>query len=97
MLNAINRIFCLDKHHHPIDKIAKINALLSGIALYPQLFKIIFTADVTGFSLLTYILIALNSLVWIFYAVHRKLVPLLISSVLNLLAAFGISIFIVIK
>ena len=95
MLDALNRIFSIDKHHHPIDRIAKVNALISGIALYPQLFKVIFTGNVVGFSSLTYALIALNSLVWIVYAIHRKLPPLLISSILNCLAAFGIALFII--
>jgi uncharacterized protein with PQ loop repeat len=95
MLDAMNRIFAIDKHHHPIDRIAKVNALVSGVALYPQLFKVIFTDNVVGFSFLTYTLIALNSGVWIVYAIHRKLMPLLISSILNCLAAFWIALFII--
>lgn len=96
MLDAINRIFNSDKHHHPIDRLAQVNALVSGVALYPQLFKVLFTGNVTGFSLLTYALIVLNSLIWIIYALHRKLLPLLISSILNLLAGFGIIVFIIV-
>lgn len=95
MLDVINRIFSIDKHRHPIDRIAKANAVLSGVALYPQLLKVIFTDDIVGFSLLTYALIVLNSAAWIVYAVHRKLLPLLFSSILNCLAAFIIASFIV--
>ena len=95
MLDAISRIFNSNKHHNPIDRLAQVNALVSGIALYPQLFKVFITGNVTGFSLLTYILIALNSLIWIIYAIHRNLLPLLISSALNFLAGLGIIIFII--
>ncbi|MFH1078156.1 MAG: PQ-loop repeat-containing protein [Patescibacteria group bacterium] len=96
MLDAINRIFRIDKHNHPIDRIAKLNALVSGVALYPQLIKVICTGNVVGFSFLTYALIILNSVVWIVYAVHRKLLPLLISSILNCMAALGIVLFIIV-
>ena len=95
MMNAINKLLLTDKHKHPIDRIAKINAIVSGIALFPQLVKVSCTGDVAGFSSLTYLLIALNSLVWIFYAVHRKLFPLVLSSALNLIAASCILFFIV--
>lgn len=90
MMEQISRIFSLDRHKHPIDRLAKINALVSGVALYPQLFKAISTGDVFGFSLFTYILISVNSLVWLIYAMHRKLVPLLVSSILNAFAGVAI-------
>lgn len=77
----------LGRHHHPLDKIAELNGLLSGIALYPQVFKAIISRSVTGLSLYTFLFIFINSIIWICYAHHRNLPQVLISSFLNCIAA----------
>lgn len=96
-MNFFHLIFQKDKHHHTVDIIADVNALVSGVALYPQLFKIVTTGAVDGFSLLTFSIIAINSIVWLIYATHRRLTPLLVSSFLNFTAALGIIFFIISK
>lgn len=75
------------QHGHPIDKIAEINGLLSGIALYPQIIKAIIDKSASGLSIYTFALIFLSSVIWIIYAIHRSLPQVLISSSLNCLAA----------
>ncbi|SRR3989338_9615631 len=90
MYGFFHQIVNGDKHHHPLDRIAEINSIISGVALFPQLFKIISTGSIVGFSILTFSIIAANSLVWLAYALHRRLKPLLISAILNFVAASGI-------
>lgn len=74
-------------HHHIIDKIAIYAGVFSGIALYPQVYIIITTKNIDGLSLLSFIIIFINSFVWTLYAIHRHLIALIVSSLLNLLAS----------
>ena len=74
-------------HHHLIDRLAFFNGLVSGIALYPQVWSALSHGNVEGVSALTYSLILINSLVWVIYAVHRGLLSLGIASLLNALAS----------
>jgi uncharacterized protein with PQ loop repeat len=80
------------RHNHWIDKLALGNAFLSGVTLYPQLFLLLTAgADTTdSISRLSFILIVSNSLIWLWYGVHRKTYPLIISSTLNAFAAAAI-------
>jgi uncharacterized protein with PQ loop repeat len=91
----LKKLFVQPYHHHPIDQIGNINGLVSGITLYPQLFYAIYAKSIEGLSLLTFVLIFINSLVWVAYAVHRKLPALLISSALNAFSSLGISLLII--
>lgn len=68
--------------------IAGFNAFLSGFALYPQVLKSFSSGESEDLSSLTYWLILINSIIWVFYALHRKTLPLLVSSALNTVAAF---------
>lgn len=77
----------LERHHHFIDKIAVFAGIASGLALYPQVYIVITTKDITGLSLISFCIILLNSIVWTMYAIHRRLVALIVSSVLNALAS----------
>lgn len=74
-------------HIHLIDKLAFFNGLVSGIALYPQLFTLLVYGGKESVSVVTYSLIFSNSVVWVFYAMHRSLLSLFIASALNALAA----------
>lgn len=74
-------------HHHLIDRLAFFNGLVSGVALYPQVWNVVAQGTADGVSSLTYALILVNSLVWILYAVHRGLLSLGIASILNALAS----------
>lgn len=79
------------EHRHLIDTIALVNALLSGVTLYPQLYLLLTAVTETpGVSTLSFALILSNSLIWLWYGVHRKNYPLIISSSLNALAAGAI-------
>jgi uncharacterized protein with PQ loop repeat len=86
-----------DKHHHLIDTIAFLNAFVSAVSLFPQLYVLLTTS--TGkenISGLSYFLIFLNSFVWLAYGVHRKTPPLIVSSVLNIVAS-GAILFLLLK
>lgn len=75
-------------HNHWIDKIALLNGFAGGVALYPQLY-ILMTSKIhpTGFSYISFSLILSNSIIWLWYGIHRRIYPLIISSFLNTLAA----------
>lgn len=74
-------------HNHFIDKLANINAVLSALALYPQVYTTISTGDINGVSASSFSIIFVNSVIWALYAAHRKAMPLLIASSINALAA----------
>lgn len=75
------------EHHHVIDRIAFIAGIASGVALIPQVWVTLSTGTVEGVSLTTFAVIAINSVVWLLYAMHRGLVALGIASLLNAVAA----------
>lgn len=77
----------LIKHQHLIDKIAFANGLLSGVALYPQVFTTLMQGSGGTISILSFGLIFINSIVWFLYALHRSLITLAITSVLNCVAS----------
>jgi uncharacterized protein with PQ loop repeat len=77
----------MKRHEHNIDRLAKLNGVVSGIALYPQLIRTIWTGSTESLSFTAFGLIFLNSVIWVAYARHRGILPLLISSVLNTIAA----------
>ncbi len=74
-------------HHHFIDKLALLNGFVSGIALFPQVWSVLVSGSSAGISLPTYLLILFNSIVWLFYAMHRRLFSVGISSVFNIVAS----------
>lgn len=74
-------------HNHLIDKLAFLNGLISGVALYPQVFAILMNGHTDGISLVSFVLIFLNSCVWFLYAIHRLLISLMLSSILNMIAS----------
>ena len=82
-----NKKFPTERHTHLIDKIALLNGIISGITLYPQLYKAFALENISGLSKTTHLLILLNSFVWVIYALHRQLISLLIASLLNMIAA----------
>lgn len=77
----------LDLHLHFIDRLAFANGLISGITLFPQLVKVLAFQDASGVSVTSIALILLNSLIWVFYALHRGLISLGIAASLNTLAS----------
>ncbi|MHB1316336.1 MAG: PQ-loop domain-containing transporter [Minisyncoccota bacterium] len=81
-----------NKHNHFIDKLAFFNGLISGVALYPQVYSILISGSTVGVSLSTFVIIFVNSVVWFLYAIHLKLLSLGVASLLNFVAS-GILIF----
>ncbi len=82
-------------HHHFIDKLAFFNGLISGVALYPQVYSILASSSTAGVSLTTFVIVFINSIVWLLYAMHRDLFSLGVASLLNLIAS-GLLIFLII-
>jgi len=74
-------------HHHLIDKLAFFNGIISGVALYPQVWAVLHGGDSENLSVSTFILILINSIVWVLYALHRRLISLAIASLLNIIAS----------
>jgi len=85
------------KHRHFIDYLADVNSVISAIALFPQLFSLLWGQSPVGLSSFTFFLIALTSCIWVAYGIHRKTPPLIISSTLNALASIGILVLIFIR
>jgi hypothetical protein len=78
-------------HNHLIDKVALVNAILGAAALYPQLYILImFGNGQGGLSTVSFGLIFANSIIWLWYGLHRKTLALIISSFFNAFAAGGI-------
>lgn len=74
-------------HRHPIDRLGDANGLLTGIALYPQVFHLVMDHSTDGLSPATFFIIGFTSVIWLAYAIHRRVVPLMMSSTMNLLAS----------
>lgn len=87
MFNGLGEKLGLKKHNHPIDQLTVGASLLSGVALFPQVFKILETKQVSGLSPSTFFILIVANCIWIAYGIHRKSVPLLISGTLNLVAS----------
>lgn len=79
-------------HRHFIDRAALVNAFISAFALYPQLFVLLtsFRVDTESFSMISFVLVLVSSVLWFWYGVHQRAVPLIVSSFLNACAAGGI-------
>lgn len=87
MFESLREKVGLTKHNHPIDKLTEAASLLGGIALFPQAFKIFVTHHVSDIEPSTFLIMVLTNSVWTAYGVHRKSLPLLISGILNFIAA----------
>lgn len=74
-------------HHHWIDRLAIAAGILSGVALYPQIYIILTSPGIVGVSATTYAVILGNNIVWLAYSLHRRLLSLGIASVLNILGS----------
>jgi uncharacterized protein with PQ loop repeat len=75
------------RHLHIIDKIAFANGIISGLALYPQVWLTYTGGFDQSVSALSFLLIFINSIVWFLYALHRSLLSLAITSILNCIAS----------
>lgn len=82
--------------NHRIDQLAAVNGVVTGLALYPQLFLAIKSGSVNDLSPWAFALIFTNSIVWVAYAMHRNIKPLAIASFLNAIAS-GLIVFLVLR
>jgi uncharacterized protein with PQ loop repeat len=83
MLDGFRKRLGIKRHNHPIDLLAEANSVISGIALYPQLFKVLQTRQVSDLSLTTFLIVFVTNIVWFAYAVHRRALPIMLASILN--------------
>ena len=77
----------LPGHYHLIDRLAVINGAVAGLALYPQIFVILFMGVANTLSPLTLWLVLGNNVVWTLYGVHRSLASVTLAGVLSFFAA----------
>ncbi len=75
-----------------MDKIAEANAVISGLAFYPQLFRVIQTHSTAGLSITTVAIVCGTNIIWGIYGLHRKDIAIILSSTLVLLAIVPLSI-----
>lgn len=80
------------RHDHIIDRLAQVNGFVTGVALYPQLIRAAVTGAIEGLSTTAFAIIFINSIVWIAYARHRHIAPLVVASVLNGIAAASLAV-----
>ncbi|MDB5254505.1 MAG: hypothetical protein JWL80_571 [Parcubacteria group bacterium] len=77
-----------DSHHHIIDKLAVVVAVLSAVALYPQLYSLLKYGDgKETLSAVSFGLIFVNNIVWTWYGYHRKMLPITLSSIITCIAS----------
>ena len=75
----------------PFDYLMDIVAVLSPIALLPQVWSIFSTHSVAGLSLPTWAMLCCLNLLWIAYGASRRIMPIIIVNVLmGLLNASGV-------
>lgn len=77
----------LRHRQHLIDRIANWNGIFTGLALWPQAMKAFVSASTEDLSIVAFLIILVNSAIWLMYAMHRNLRPLKISSSLNIIAS----------
>jgi uncharacterized protein with PQ loop repeat len=77
-------------HNHWIDKLAVFTGIVSGFALYPQIYTLMASGTTENVSIVTFVIILANSVVWLMYSIHRGLLSLAIPSILNIFASGGV-------
>lgn len=74
-------------HHHLIDKLSVLNGVVTGLALYPQIYLILTSHVANTLSPLTLWLLVINNIVWVLYGVHRSLASITVAGLLSGFAA----------
>jgi uncharacterized protein with PQ loop repeat len=74
-------------HHHVIDRVIVVSSFISGLSLFPEVYRVFSTHTNNMMSQTTLFIILLNSLVWVMYGLHCKMGTLLISSTLTIVAS----------
>jgi len=65
-----------------LDRIIYVAGVLGPIMTLPQIIKIYFFKDASGISLITYLLFAIFSGVWLIYGIVHREKPIIISNIL---------------
>jgi len=78
-----------------INVIGTAAAVISSVALLPQVFNVILTRNVEGLSLSTTLLIMVTALLWIFYHIKMGTYPPLVSASFNFIFAAILSYYII--
>ena len=81
----------VNKHDHVIDRLAEVNAIFSGIALFPQLIEVWKTHNVQGLSQATFLITFVTNIIWGCYGIHRKDTAVAVASILVVISAGGLS------
>lgn len=89
MLDGFKQRF-FSRHNHRIDMLAQANALVSGFALYPQLFRLIATRETEDLSPTTFLMFFVSNAIWLVYGIHRSALPTIVSAILSVIAAGGV-------
>ena len=77
-----------------MEILGTVAAVLTTASFIPQAVKTIRTRDVSGISLLMYIMLLLGGVLWAIYGVHHNLYPVWIA---NVVMSFFVVIILVIK
>lgn len=77
----------LPGHHHLIDKLSVLNGVVTGLALYPQIYLILVSHVENTLSPMTLWLLVVNNIVWILYGAHRSIVSITVAGFLSGFAA----------
>lgn len=83
--------FLCEPHDHMVDHLAEANALLSGLALYPQLFNTLRTQDASVLSPVSFGILAVANIIWTIYGIHRRDVAVTLASVLVVISSTGLT------
>lgn len=77
-----------------MEILGTVAAFLTTASFVPQAIKTIRTRDVSGISLLMYIMLLAGGILWALYGLHHKLYPVWIA---NVVMSFFVLIILVIK
>ncbi|MCP4484152.1 MAG: hypothetical protein GY823_06260 [Flavobacteriaceae bacterium] len=78
-----------------INTVGTAAAVISSVALLPQVFNVILTKNVEGLSLSTTLLIMVTTALWIFYHIKMGTYPPLVSASFNFIFAGILSYYII--
>jgi MtN3 and saliva related transmembrane protein len=77
-----------------MEILGTVAAFLTTVSFVPQAIKTIRTRDVSGISLLMYLMLFAGGILWAIYGLHHELYPVWIA---NVVMTFFVSIILVIK
>ncbi|MFT4313343.1 MAG: hypothetical protein ACMXYA_02960 [Candidatus Woesearchaeota archaeon] len=80
-----------------IDSIIYVAAICMPFMTIPQIYNVWVLQQVTGVSIITWVMFTAFSCIWLWYAIHHKNIPLLVNNILWIImqgsVAVGILVF----